>query len=73
MILGALSKSELFIEHLFESEVGTDVKSVINVFRKLGYSFNETQSGTTMKPPISFRLPTDTTFSIDFMFVFSGS
>ncbi len=64
MILGALSKSELFIEHLFESEVGTDVKSVMNVFRKLGYSFNETQTGTTMKPPISFRLPTDTTFSI---------
>ena len=64
LILGALSKSDLFIEHLFESEVGSDVKNVMNVFRKLGYTFSETQFGTTLSAPIPFALPTHTTFSI---------
>ncbi len=64
LILGALSKSDLFIDHLFESEVGSDVKDVMNIFRKLGYTFNETQSGTAMNVPNKIGLPNDTTFSI---------
>ena len=64
LILGALSKSDLFIEHLFESEVGSDVKNVMNVCRQLGCTFTEMESGTTMSTPISIRSMTDTTFSI---------
>ena len=64
LILGALSKSDLFIEHLFESEVGSDVKNVMNVCRQLGYTFTEKESGTTMSAPISISSMADTTFSV---------
>ena len=64
LILGALSKSDVFIEHLFEAELGADVQDVMNVCRKLGYTFSENKAGTQMTAPSSFTQLADTTFSI---------
>ena len=51
LILAALYRKEVFIDHLFESRVGDDVGFMISAFRKIGYSFEENDSGLLMKPP----------------------
>mgnify|MGYP002814604290 CR=1 FL=1 len=51
LILAALYRKEVFIDHLFESRVGDDVGFMISAFRKIGYSFRENDSGLLMKPP----------------------
>ena len=51
LILSALSRKEVFIEHLFEDRVGDDVVFMISAFRKIGYSFEQNDKGLLMKPP----------------------
>ena len=51
LILGALSRKEVFIEHFVDSEMGDDVNYMLSAFQKMGYSFEMDDEGVLMKPP----------------------
>ena len=51
LILGFLSKRDVFIENLFQSESGEDVRNLITVLTQLGQEFIEKKTGTYMKAP----------------------
>ena len=64
LILGLLTRSEVFIEQFFETEVGTDVQHMMGVCKQLGYKFKQTNAGTLMKAPDSAYTVSNTSFLI---------
>ena len=49
LILGFLSKRDVFIENFFQSESGEDVRNLIEVLTQFGQEFFEKKTGTCMK------------------------
>lgn len=64
LILGVLSKSDVFIENFIEESVGTDVKHVMGVCRQLGFEFKQESNGIQMMPPESIQIAPEPSFSI---------
>ena len=53
LILGALSRKDVFIKNFFETEIGQDVHHVMIACKQLGYTFKADHLGTQMIAPKS--------------------